>query len=136
MTSPFETARSQGYSDAEIMQYLSSHPQYSDKIGRAKQQGYSDEEISQYLSSQGMQQQPSQEEERPERSFLEKSGRVAGQFALGVAENALLPYEAAVAPLSSKDAQNAAYRETLHALCVYAGRSLALAATLSRSGRI
>lgn len=114
MTSPFEKARSQGYSDAEIMQYLSNNPQYSEKIGRAKQQGYSDEEISSFLSNQfSNQESPPERAENPQRSILAKGGRIAGQFGLGMAENALLPYEAAVAPLASKDAQNAAYRETL-----------------------
>jgi hypothetical protein len=54
-----------------------------------------------------------EENKSPERSKLEKLGRVGTQYGLGRLENILLPYEAAVAPLSSKDAQNAAYRETL-----------------------
>lgn len=64
--------------------------------------GYSLDEINDYL-----------QQSKPEKSFGEKSARVAGQYALGVAENALLPYELAVAPLSSKEAQNVLYRETL-----------------------
>lgn len=48
-----------------------------------------------------------------ERTPLEHAGRIAGQLALGAAENALLPYEIATAPLASKDAQNMAYRENL-----------------------
>ena len=50
------------------------------------------------------------DEEPEERSNLAKAGRITGQYALGAAENALLPYEIAVAPLASKEAQTAAYR--------------------------
>lgn len=39
-------------------------------------------------------------EKKPERSLLEKGGRLAGQFALGAAESAALPYEIGVMPLS------------------------------------
>lgn len=55
----------------------------------------------------------SEVKEKPKRSLLEKGGRIAGQFALGAAENALLPYELGVASLSSKEAQNVPYREDL-----------------------
>ena len=54
-----------------------------------------------------------QTEEKPKKSKLEKAGRVAGQYALGAAENAMLPYELSVIPLASKEAQNIPYREGL-----------------------
>ncbi len=54
-----------------------------------------------------------QTEEKPKKSKLEKAGRIAGQYALGAAENAMLPYELSVAPLASKKAQNVPYREDL-----------------------
>lgn len=46
---------------------------------------------------------------KQERSFLEKAGRIGGQFALGAAENALLPYEIATIPVGSKAAQETDY---------------------------
>lgn len=49
----------------------------------------------------------------PKRSFLEKSARIGGQLALGSLENALLPYEASAASLSSKEAQQVPYRHEL-----------------------
>ena len=48
-----------------------------------------------------------------ERSLLSQASRLGGQFALGLGEQALLPYEAAVAPFASPEAQMASYRETL-----------------------
>jgi len=53
------------------------------------------------------------EKKKEKKSLLEKGGRIASQFALGAAENTLLPYEIAIAPQNSKDAQNMAYRETV-----------------------
>lgn len=50
---------------------------------------------------------------KAERSFLEKAGRVAGQYGLGVAENAVLPYELSVAPLASKEAQTVGFRREI-----------------------
>ncbi len=52
-------------------------------------------------------------EGKPKKSKLEKAGRVAGQYALGAAESAMLPYELSVTPLASKKAQNVSYREDL-----------------------
>jgi hypothetical protein len=109
MSSAYQTARDQGYSDSEIYDFLRTHPSYSDKIREAEEEGYSSEDISSFLSTYT----PSKKEKKPKRSTLEKGARVAAQYGIGAAESALLPYEVAVAPLSSKDAQNAAYRETL-----------------------
>lgn len=64
--------------------------------------GYSEEEIDEFLEAR-----------KPKRSYLEQAGRLGSQVALGAAEGALLPYEIAVTPLASKDAQNIAYREIL-----------------------
>lgn len=68
----------------------------------ALEEGYTTEEINDFLK-----------ENQPKRSNLEKAGRIGSQLGLGVAENALLPYEMAVAPLASKEAQNIPYRENL-----------------------
>lgn len=46
---------------------------------------------------------------------LKKGGRLGAQYAIGAAETALLPYELAVAPTASKDAQHAEYRKELFA---------------------
>lgn len=50
-------------------------------------------------------------EQPKERSFGEKAGRVAGQYAIGAAENALLPLELQTQVLKSPEAQNVSYRE-------------------------
>lgn len=47
------------------------------------------------------------------KSILQQGGRVAGQFALGAAENVALPYELGAASLTSKKAQNIPYRENI-----------------------
>lgn len=52
-------------------------------------------------------------QKKEEPSLLEQSGRIASQFAVGAAENALLPYEFAAAPLASKESQSITYRENL-----------------------
>ena len=82
------------------LKLLSEFPNFD--VKGAIESGYTPEEVNEFLTTQ-----------RPERSMLEKGGRLAGQFAIGAAENALLPYEVSTIPLGSKDAQNAAYRETL-----------------------
>lgn len=64
--------------------------------------GYSPDEINEYLESQ-----------IPERSMVEKGGRLLGQLGLGMAEMEALPYELGVAPLASKEAQQVPYRENL-----------------------
>lgn len=110
MNNAFQTAKQQGYSDDEILDFLGTHDKYSDKIKTARDQGYSNQEISDFFSSNNSSEQ---ENEPQERSLLDKAGRVGSQFALGMAENALLPYELSVAPLTSKDAQQVPYRENL-----------------------
>src|ERR1700687_98736 len=97
----YQGAKDEGYSDEEITSFLSEkHPKFD--LKGASEEGYSTEEINQFLSNY-----------QPKKSYLEKGARIAGQYALGAAENALIPYELAVAPLASKDAQNIAYGETL-----------------------
>lgn len=49
---PYQTAKSQGYSDEEIVEYLSEHPDYSEKITMAKEQGYTPNQIGKYLRNQ------------------------------------------------------------------------------------
>jgi N-acetyl-gamma-glutamylphosphate reductase len=63
---PYQTAKEQGYSDQEIMNYLSKHPKYSQKIKTARDQNYSDEEISNYLSGN----EPHKEQEEPQERTL------------------------------------------------------------------
>lgn len=99
----YQAARKEGYSDEEISSYLTEkHPKFDYQA--AQKEGYSPQEINQYLS-----------EYKPERSFSQKVGRIGTQFALGAAENALMPYEIGVAPLASKEAQQVPYRENLFA---------------------
>jgi len=51
--------------------------------------------------------------EKPKKSKLEKAGRIAGQFAMGAAENALLPYELAAAPLANRQSQTIANKQNV-----------------------
>ncbi len=100
-TFDYQGAKEAGYSDEEIMSHLSqNNPKFD--IQGAQEAGYSPEEINDHLINY-----------KPKKSKLEKSARVAGQYALGAAENELLPYEIAVAPLASKEAQMGAYRGNL-----------------------
>ncbi len=103
---PFQLAKEQGYSDEEVFSYLEKHPEYSKKISTARQQGYSDKDISKYLSGnkEEIKENPQLQNEN---SFGEKLGRLAGQFGIGAAENALLPYEIATAPLAIPGGQEA-----------------------------
>jgi len=68
----------------------------------ALQEGYNPDEINEFLL-----------ENVPKRSMLEKGARLASQVGLGMAEMEMLPYELAVAPLASKEAQQVPYRENL-----------------------
>jgi len=104
MTAPYQRARSQGYSDEEIMSHIESHPKYSEKIKKARSQGYNDSEISEYLSSY----QP-----KKEKSTLEKGARIAAQVGIGAAERAAMSYEIGAASLSDKDAQTLAYKQNV-----------------------
>ncbi len=97
----YQGAKDAGYSDEEITTHLREvHPKF-DYEGSVES-GYSPEEINEHLSSY-----------KPEKSKLEKAGRVAGQFALGAASNALLPYELAVTGIDSKKAQVARTRDDI-----------------------
>jgi len=98
----YQGALAEGYTDDEIMQHLFKKKPTFDVQG-ALDEGYSSQEINQHLLSEP--------KKKKERSLLEKSGRIAGQFALGAAESAALPYELAVAPLASQEAQQTKYRE-------------------------
>ena len=95
----YQGAIQEGYSDEEILDHLSGmHPDFD--ISSAVEEGYSPQEINQHLSSY-----------EPKKSAAAKSGRIVAQYGIGAAENALLPYELAVAPLASKQAQMVPYRE-------------------------
>lgn len=102
----YEGALKAGYSDDEILSYLSKENPDYDAQGAIKA-GYSPGEVNMHLS--GIESQ----KEKPEKSLSEKGARVAGQFALGAAESALLPYELAAAPLAQKEAQTVEYRKNL-----------------------
>jgi hypothetical protein len=119
-------AYNSGMTRDEIQQYLSSefdqqsknqyygnelNPKYMDKYSYfdfkgALESGMTPEEIDQYLK---------ETEEKPKRSKKEKAGRLAAQYGLGVLQGtpAGLAYDIATLPLSSKEAQNIPYRETL-----------------------
>lgn len=85
-------AKQAGYSDEEITQHLSQlHPKF-DYQG-AVEAGYTPEEINEHLASY-----------KPKKSFAEKAGRVAGQYALGAAESTLFPVELSTAIQTSKPA--------------------------------
>jgi hypothetical protein len=105
----YEAARNEGYSDDEINSFLKEHQASQPKINQkllkkvpnfdyesAMQEGYSADEINDFLK-----------EQQPKRSNLQKAGRIAGQYALGAAEMAALPYEIAVAPLAIPGGQEA-----------------------------
>jgi hypothetical protein len=99
----YQGAREAGVSEDEISSFLSEkYPKYDRES--AKQNGLSDEEINQYLSTY-----------KPEKSKLEKGARIAGQYALGLAEGSApgLAYDIATSPLGSQKAQMGAYRETI-----------------------
>lgn len=94
-----EGALEEGYSDDQVLEFLSEKNPDFDTEG-ALEEGYSPAEINQFLASY-----------KPKKGKLEKGARIGAQLALGAAESAALPYEIAVAPLASKEAQTAAYRE-------------------------
>lgn len=110
MSTPYDAAKSEGYTDQEIQDFLSKRPNQSaiakshdQKYQEALSEGHSKEEIDKYLSSK-----------KPVTyRGARKAGRIAMQAGLGVAERALLPYEIAVAPLASKEAQQVPYRENV-----------------------
>lgn len=99
----YEGALNAGYTEDEINDFLKTNYKNQDFISNknfdvegALKAGYSKDEISEFLSNY-----------KPERSFLDKAGRLAGQFALGATEMAALPYELAVAPLAIPGGQEA-----------------------------
>jgi hypothetical protein len=110
MSTPYDIARSEGYTDQEINDFLSKRqpqsrlPKNQDqKYQQALAEGYSPEEIDKYLESK-------------KSSFsrgIKKAGRIGMQAGLGAAEMAALPYEISVAPLASEGAQFAGLRENI-----------------------
>lgn len=71
-------------------------------VEAALNEGYTADEINDYL-----------EENIPKRNLVEKGARLLSQVGLGALEMEALPYELGVAPLASKEAQTAVYRENL-----------------------
>jgi len=83
MSTPFETAKAQGYSDDEIFGFLEKSPTYSPKIAKAREQGYSNEEITKFLGSNEQKSQQGQiEQNQPveESSIFEKVMEVPKAF--------------------------------------------------------
>ena len=95
-----ETKQEHSPQDLIDQRLLKQFPNFD--LNGALSAGYSPDEINDFLLTN-----------KPERSGLEQGARVAGQYALGAAENALLPYEIGAASLASKEAQNIPYRENL-----------------------
>ena len=97
-------ARESGASDRQILDAIA---QRDEKLGagiqKATAAGATEDQILQSISSR-LQEEP---------TIAQQAGRTAGQFAIGAAEAAAIPYDVAVAPLANKPAQIAAYRETL-----------------------
>lgn len=106
MNNPYSTAKQQGYSDEEIINYMGSHPKYSEKIKTARDQGYSNEEISSFLGG-------NQKEKPKERSNLEKAGRIGSQFALGMAQGSPvgMAQDLGTALLRPKDVETVEYKQ-------------------------
>ena len=57
-----------GYSDEEIVDYLSNSSEYSDKFKTSREAGYSDEDILSFFKGSEQPQQPKKEQ----RSYLEQ----------------------------------------------------------------
>lgn len=94
----YKSAQDSGYSDAEITDYLAnSRPDFD--MNGALNSGYSLEEISGHLASPKQKQEP-----KPDRSILAQGGRIAEQYALGLAQGSVpgIVYDLAVAPLNSE----------------------------------
>lgn len=107
---PYQQSRDAGYSDDEIIDYLSSQPKYSEKINKSRDAGYSNDEISSFLSTHKFEEP---KEQNPKRSNLEKSARIAGQYTLGAVENAMLPYEIGTMGIDSRGTQVARTKEDI-----------------------
>jgi hypothetical protein len=105
----YDAAVKSGYTDEEITNYLTeSRPKF--KVKEAINAGYDLKEITDHLN-----QKEPKEENKEERTGLQKGGRIAAQYGLGVAEGtpAGVAYDVAVAPLANKEAQTVQYRENL-----------------------
>lgn len=97
----YQGAISEGYTDEEISNVLQQkYPKF--KYKEAVESGYSPSEVNEFLSSY-----------KEPKTLLQQVGRTAGQFALGTAEAAAIPYELAAAPLASKEAQQVEFRANL-----------------------
>lgn len=114
-------AKEAGYSDEEIQEFLlkKQDSKYSEGVKKAKEAGYTDQEIDEYLSGSNVQKQEpvnqEQQTQKHERSFGEKAGRVAGQFALGAAQSNPLgmAYDVGTALEGSKGGQFSRFKQGL-----------------------
>jgi len=102
-----------GFSDDQIIDYLSKSPEFSKKFESSREAGYSDQDVLSFIKGSQPQQKFEKPKQEDQRSIPEKAARVVGQYGLGIAQTAALPYEIAVAPLASKQAQLGAYRSGL-----------------------
>jgi hypothetical protein len=99
----YQGALDAGYSDEEILPFLQEkHPKFD--FQSASQSGYSPKEINHFLSTY-----------KPKKGKLEQGARVAGQYALGLAQASPsgLVYDIATAPLASKEAQTVSYKQNV-----------------------
>lgn len=110
----YEGALKAGYNDDEIINYLSEGNKDFD-VKAAREANYTPREIAEYLSGQKEKSPSENQEKKPERTVLEKSGRLAGQVALGIAQGSApgMVYDLAVAPLSSEGANTQLYRQNV-----------------------
>lgn len=97
-------AKESGYSDAEILQFLSSSPKHSAKFKQARDAGYSDAEIAQHFGlNVAAQAQPTQPEKAPDPtgSFLDNARAGAGKFMVDTARGVKGLWDDAAAALES-----------------------------------
>ena len=130
MSTPYDIARAEGYTDQEINDFLATksnnlEPQNQEimpsqqpsqneesKYKTALDEGYSKEEIDKYLQSK----KPAlQRYAQTAYEGVNKALRLPGQYAIGAFQRlpGVVAYDVAVAPLASKEAQHAEYRKNI-----------------------
>lgn len=113
--SPLETARNSGYSDEEIFEFFSSHPDYKEKIAKAKEAGYEDEEIISFIG-ESESEDISPQEERKQHFIQNIASSSPAQFVLGGIKKLSWPLDALQAAglaegISSVDEIEEVYRK-------------------------
>ena len=101
-SNPFEIAKSQGYTNEQIIDYLSKNEKYANKIKTAKDQGYTDEQISEFMVSNPQVFEGKDKKQVPEEEtgLIDKGLRIATQLGIGATQAVALPYD--VAAIASK----------------------------------